>query len=103
MESKPPVTKRPLIIAHRGFSSRYLENTLASVRAALELGVEFVEVDVQETRAGELSGFHDSRPNRIWGCRGRGRQKPRGKIRRLNPPIPTLSEVLGACQGRARV
>ena len=103
MESKPPVTKRPLIIAHRGFSSRYVENTLASVRAALELGVDFVEIDVQETRDGELIVFHDYRLNRICGVRGRVRHKTLAEIQRLNPLIPTLSEVLGACQGRARV
>jgi glycerophosphoryl diester phosphodiesterase len=103
MESKPPVTRRPLIIAHRGFSSHHLENTLAAVRAALELGVDFVEIDVQETRDGELIVFHDYRLNRICGARGRVRHKTLAEIQRLNPRIPTLREVLNACQGRARV
>jgi len=97
------VTRRPLIIAHRGFSSRHLENTLASVRAALELGVDFVEIDVQETRDGELIVFHDYRLNRICGARGRVRHKTLAEIQRLNPRVPTLHEVLSACQGRARV
>ena len=103
MESKPPVTRRPLIIAHRGFSSHHLENTLAAVRAALELGVDFVEIDVQETRDGELIVFHDYRLNRICGGHGRVRHKTLAEIQRLNPRIPTLREVLNACQGRARV
>jgi glycerophosphoryl diester phosphodiesterase len=97
------MTKRPLIIAHRGFSSRYLENTLAAVRAALELGVDFVEIDVQETRDGELIVFHDYRLNRICGARGRVRHKTLAEIQRLNPQVPTLREVLTACQGKARV
>jgi glycerophosphoryl diester phosphodiesterase len=103
MESKPPVNKRPLVIAHRGFSSRHLENTLAAVRAALELGVDFVEIDVQETRDGELIVFHDYRLNRICGGHGRVRHKTLTEIQRLNPRVPTLREVLGACQGKARV
>src|SRR5476649_362943 len=103
MESKPPMSRRPLIIAHRGFSSRYLENTLASVNAALQLGVDFVEVDVQETRDGELIVFHDYRLNRICGARGRVRHKTLMEIQQLNPQIPTLREVLTACRGRARV
>src|ERR1035438_3063798 len=103
MESKPPMTRRPLIIAHRGFSSRYLENTLASVDAALQLGVDFVEIDVQETRDGELIVFHDYRLNRICGVRGRVRHKTLAEIQRLNPQVPTLREVLSACRGRARV
>ena len=49
--------KQPLIIAHRGFSGRYPENTLAAIRAALAVGVDFVEIDVHETRDGELIVF----------------------------------------------
>jgi glycerophosphoryl diester phosphodiesterase len=97
------MTRRPLIIAHRGFSSRHLENTLAAVRAALELGVDLVEIDVQETRDGELIVFHDYRLNRICGARGRVRHKTLEEIQQLNPQVPTLREVLTACQGRARV
>ena len=103
MEQQSPVTARPLIIAHRGFSSRYIENTLSSVRAALKLGVDFVEIDVQETRDGELIVFHDYQLKRICGVRGRVRHKTLAEMQRLNPQVPTLREVLIACRGRARV
>ena len=103
METVPAVTKRPLIIAHRGFSGRYAENTLASVRGALKLGVDFVEIDVQETCDGELIVFHDYRLNRICGVRGRVCDKTLPEIRRGNPQVPTLREVLHACRRRARV
>jgi len=103
METKPPVTTRPLIIAHRGFSSRYPENTFASVRAALELGVDLVEIDVQETCDGELIVFHDYRLRRICGVRGRVRDKTLAEIRRFNPQVPTLRQVLCACRGKAGV
>jgi glycerophosphoryl diester phosphodiesterase len=103
MESKSPMSTWPLIIAHRGFSSRYLENTLTSVRAALDLGVDFVEIDVQETRDGELIVFHDYRLNRVCGVRGRVRHKTLAEIQRLNPQIPTLREVLTTCRGKAQV
>jgi glycerophosphoryl diester phosphodiesterase len=95
--------KHPLIIAHRGFSGRYPENTLAAVRAALDLGVDFVEIDVHETRDGEVIVFHDYRLNRICGARGRVRDKTLAEIKRLNPEVPTLTEVLRSCRGRARV
>jgi glycerophosphoryl diester phosphodiesterase len=103
MESKSSVSTQPLIIAHRGFSSRYPENTLAAVNAALDLGVDFIEIDVQETRDGELIVFHDYRLNRICGVRGRVRHKTLAEIQRLNPQVPTLREVLTACRGRAQV
>ena len=96
------MTKQPLIIAHRGFSGRYVENTLASVRAALEFGVDLVEIDVQETRDCELIVFHDYRLNRICGVRGRVRDKTLAEIRRLTPQVPTLRQVLRACRGKAR-
>lgn len=43
-EHKPA---KPLIIAHRGNSSEAPENTLTSVRQAIELAVDVVEIDVR--------------------------------------------------------
>jgi glycerophosphoryl diester phosphodiesterase len=97
------VTQRPSIIAHRGFSGRYPENTLAAIRAALKLGVDFVEIDVQETCDGELIVFHDYRLHRICGVRGRVRDRTLVEIQKANSQVPTLRQVLHACRGRARV
>jgi glycerophosphoryl diester phosphodiesterase len=85
-----PALKRPLIIAHRGFSSQYPENTLAAIRAAIRLGVDMVEIDVQQTREGELVVFHDYRLQRIYGVRMRVRDAWRREL----PDAPTLTEVL---------
>jgi glycerophosphoryl diester phosphodiesterase len=89
--------RRPLIIAHRGFSGKYPENTLAAFRAALALGVDMVEIDVHETRDGELIVFHDYRLERLCGVRGRVRDVTRSELRRLNPAVPTLADVLRVC------
>jgi len=97
------VRNRPLIIAHRGFSGCYPENTLIAVRAALDLGVDLVEIDVHETRDGELIVFHDYRLKRICGVRGKVRDATLSTIKRLNPQVPTLAEVLRVCRARARV
>ena len=83
-----------IIIAHRGFSGRYPENTLTAIRAALRLGVDMVEIDVQQTRDGELIVFHDYRLDRLCGVRGRVCDTTWKRIRRLNPAVPTLAEVL---------
>ncbi|MFI8945908.1 glycerophosphodiester phosphodiesterase [Streptomyces sp. NPDC053750] len=50
---------RPLVIAHRGASAYAPENTLAAVDKADELGIRWVENDVQRTRDGELVVLHD--------------------------------------------
>ncbi|KUM81945.1 glycerophosphodiester phosphodiesterase [Streptomyces curacoi] len=50
---------RPTVIAHRGASAYAPENTLAAVDKAAELGIAWVENDVQRTKDGELVVLHD--------------------------------------------
>lgn len=47
------------LIAHRGASAHYPENTLAAFRGALESGCSAVECDVQQTKDGVLILSHD--------------------------------------------
>ncbi|MEV0304463.1 glycerophosphodiester phosphodiesterase [Streptomyces prasinus] len=49
----------PLVVAHRGASGYAPENTLPAADRAAELGVDWVENDVQRTRDGELVVLHD--------------------------------------------
>jgi glycerophosphoryl diester phosphodiesterase len=51
--------ERPAVIAHRGASAYAPENTLAAVDRAAELGIHWVENDVQRTKDGELVVVHD--------------------------------------------
>ncbi|GAA1919050.1 hydrolase [Streptomyces sodiiphilus] len=57
-----PVPERdnPQVIAHRGASGHAPENTLAAADAAADLGIEWVEIDVQRTGDGELVVLHDT-------------------------------------------
>ncbi len=48
------------IIAHRGAAGARPENTLASIRKAIEDKADWIEVDVQETADGEVVVIHDS-------------------------------------------
>lgn len=47
------------IIAHRGFSGNYPENTMLAFQKAIEIGAEGVELDVHFTKDGELVIIHD--------------------------------------------
>lgn len=58
------------VIAHRGYSSQFPENTLAAFQGACELGVDYIETDVQLTKDGVLVLFHDTGLNRITGVEG---------------------------------
>jgi len=51
---------KPLIIAHRGSSFDFPENTKASFDAACELKVDGIELDLQLTKDEQVVVFHDS-------------------------------------------
>ncbi|MFB8268499.1 glycerophosphodiester phosphodiesterase [Streptomyces sp. NPDC055955] len=53
-------------VAHRGDPYRVRENTLASLRSALEQGADAVEIDVRLTRDGVPVLLHDSTLKRLW-------------------------------------
>jgi glycerophosphoryl diester phosphodiesterase len=54
----------PLIIAHRGLSSRAPENTLAAFEAAQRAGVRWIEADADIIGDGTPVVMHDSRTDR---------------------------------------
>lgn len=55
-----PTKKRPVrIIAHRGDSAEAPENTFASFKKAIGLGVDFLECDVQLSKDGVPMVIHD--------------------------------------------
>ncbi|WP_236046566.1 glycerophosphodiester phosphodiesterase [Streptacidiphilus fuscans] len=58
-----------LVVGHRGAPRVARENTLASLRAALELGVDWIEVDVRVARCGTPVLLHDATLERLWGDR----------------------------------
>lgn len=47
------------IIAHRGYSDKYPENTLTAFKAALDHGSDAIELDVHMTSDGQLVVHHD--------------------------------------------
>jgi len=85
-----------LCIGHRGASGHEPENTLRSIRRALELGVDGIEIDVRLVE-GELLVFHDARLERTTNGRGSLARKTLAQARALDAgqgeQIPTLREV----------
>ena len=53
---------RPLVIAHRGHSARYPENTLEAYRAAIASGADLVETDARLSADGVVIASHDPDP-----------------------------------------
>ncbi|EIP96705.1 glycerophosphoryl diester phosphodiesterase [Opitutaceae bacterium TAV1] len=52
------------VTAHRGDCEKFPENSLESIRAAIETGADWVEVDVRATRDGALVLCHDETTGR---------------------------------------
>ncbi|MCZ6814589.1 MAG: glycerophosphodiester phosphodiesterase family protein [Alphaproteobacteria bacterium] len=50
---------RILIVAHRGFSAIYTENSRAGFEAAIKAGADLIETDIRESRDGVLVCVHD--------------------------------------------
>lgn len=50
----------PVLIAHRGSSFAAPESTAPAIKAAVTSGIDYIELDVQRTKDGELVIFHDT-------------------------------------------
>jgi len=93
-----------LTIGHRGAAGHEPENTLRSIRKALELGAGAVEFDVH-CLDGRLVVFHDSTLERTTNGRGALVHMPFNRLRELDAGkgerIPTLEEVIDMVDRRA--
>ena len=56
-----PDCPRRMVAAHRGYTTASApENTLASIRGTAVVGADFAEIDVRDTKDGQLVLMHDS-------------------------------------------
>ncbi len=96
-----------IIIAHRGASGDFPENTLLAFAQALAAGANWLELDVQLSADGELVVIHDETLARTTSGRGAVGEMPLAQLRQLDAgqgeKIPLLSEVLDLASGRACV
>ncbi len=51
-----------IVLAHRGYSAKAPENTMAAFELALAVGADGIELDVHMTRDGEIVVIHDDTP-----------------------------------------
>jgi glycerophosphoryl diester phosphodiesterase len=61
---------KPLIISHRGDTSKYIENTIDAAKAAINLGATGLEIDVRQCSSGEIVVFHDFSLKRMFNKNG---------------------------------
>ena len=113
---KPPKHGEVYVVAHRGAHKGIPENTLAAYQKAIDLGVDFVEIDVRTTKDGRFVSIHnDSVDDYVAdGTSGKVRDFTLEALRRLDigsrvgpqwkgQKIPTFEEILDLCKGRCGI
>ncbi len=99
------------IIAHRGYSARAPENTLAAMELALDVGADAIEFDLQTARDGTPFLFHDDRLDRTTDARGRIHDRAPAELAGLDAgswfdpafagePVPDLRSTLERLRDR---
>lgn len=90
------------LIAHRGGYDYGTENSVATLRKALERGADAIEFDVQWTKDGRTVVMHDATMNRTTNCSGTVSAISYAKFRscKLNDGSkpPTIYEVLNVME-----
>lgn len=116
-EEKAALARKPrhggvYVVAHRGVHDGIPENTLAAYRKAIELGADFVEVDLRETKDGHIVSIHNSTVDAYTkDYQGPVKAFTLAELQamdigsRVGPEwaderIPTFDEILDLCRGR---
>jgi glycerophosphoryl diester phosphodiesterase len=91
---------RPAVAAHRGGARLWPENSLTAFRGAIGLGVDLVELDVHQTRDGEVVVVHDPTLERTTTGRGAVRDLSWSELATVgirgtpDERVPRLADVL---------
>lgn len=100
----------PVLIAHRGLSSIYPQNTIAAFEGAAQYGFAYYELDIHTTKDGEWVVIHDDTVDAMTNGEGDVDSFTLEEIRALsidngngieNHPVlivPTLKESLDVCK-----
>jgi glycerophosphoryl diester phosphodiesterase len=100
------------VIAHRGAHIGIPENSLAAYQKAIDLGCDFVEIDVRTTKDNQYVSVHNSTIDAyVEGKSGKVNDMTLAELKQLdigirigkqwkNTRIPTFEEILQLCQNR---
>jgi glycerophosphoryl diester phosphodiesterase len=104
------------VVAHRGVHDGIPENTIAAYARAIELGVDFVEVDVRTSADGHLVCVHNATIDAYVqdGATGAVAALPLAELQALDigsrvapewagERIPTFEQVLALCSGKVGI
>lgn len=103
-----------VVMAHRGASAVAPENTLIAYKKAIEMGADYAELDVRQTKDGAIVLMHDKTIHRTTGVKGFVWDFTLEELKQVEAgswfgeefrgePIPTLEEVIRLVKGRMKL
>jgi len=107
-------TNRTWVVAHRGYRSKFPENTLSAFEAAVEAEADMIELDVCLTRDRIPVVIHDSTLDRTTNGKGSVSNYTYSELKKLDAGswfspefkdeyIPTLEELMLKIRGRITI
>lgn len=104
----------PQVTAHRGASTVAPENTLPAFQKAIDMGADWVEMDVQQTSDGVIILNHDPSLKRVTGLAKEAWQVDYATVASLDAGswfskeyagvhVPTLEDVVKECKGNVKM
>jgi glycerophosphoryl diester phosphodiesterase len=103
---------RVYVIAHRGAHNDMPENSLIAYQKAIDIGCDFVEIDVRTTKDGKFVSIHNSSVDEYEkGKSGKIKEMTLDQVESVdigssvnpaykNTRIPTFEEILQLCRGK---
>ena len=92
------------IIAHRGFSDGYPENTLLAFKKAIKSGADGIETDLRLSLDGEIILFHDNDLSRLTTNDSKVEELTVTDLKKFDlgkgESIPILDELIALAQGK---
>ncbi|MGA9141323.1 MAG: glycerophosphodiester phosphodiesterase family protein [Methanocella sp.] len=96
-----------MIVGHRGAAGYEPENTLLSFQKAIEIGVDWIEMDVRRSADGHLVIIHDDTVDRTTNGHGKVSEMTLAELKALDAgkgqKIPTLQEAIDITKGRVKI
>lgn len=80
--------KKPVLIAHRGYTAHFPENTIVGIGAAIEAGARAIEFDVQFSADQVPVLFHDGDLKRVCGVDGAIHNHSLAQLQKLRASEP---------------
>ena len=110
--SRIPRNGNTYVVAHRGVHIGIPENTLVAYQKAIDLGCDFVEIDIRKTKDGKFVSVHNSTVDAyVEGISGKVNDFTLAELKQMNigkrvgpewenERIPTFEEILKLCKGK---